>query len=67
MKVVSIDGMMCGHCQAHVEKALNDINGVKATVDLEKKCAYIDLTSNVDDSVLIKAVEEAGYNVKGIQ
>lgn len=33
---MNIEGMMCAHCQAHVEKALNQINGVKATVDLEK-------------------------------
>ena len=34
-KRFTIDGMMCGHCRAHVEKALNSIDGVKAIVTLD--------------------------------
>ena len=34
MKKVLVEGMMCEHCKAHVEKALNDIDGIQATVDL---------------------------------
>lgn len=66
MKVMSIEGMMCAHCQAHVEKALNAIEGVHATVDLKNKCANIELTKDVKDQDLIQAVEDAGYTVKGI-
>lgn len=66
MKTINIEGMMCAHCQAHVEKALNEIEGVKATVDLKNNCAHIELLKEVDDAILIKAVKDAGYSVKGI-
>lgn len=65
MKKMNIEGMMCPNCQRHVDKALNGIEGVKATVDLENNCAYIE--GNVDEAVLIQAVEEAGYQVKGFE
>lgn len=64
---MNIEGMMCAHCQAHVEKALNQINGVKATVDLEKKCAFVELSDDISQEVLKKAVEEAGYTVVGFE
>lgn len=67
MKVMLIEGMMCGHCKAHVEKALNAIDGVKATVELENNLARIELSKDVDDAVLTKAVEDAGYTVKGFE
>ena len=38
---ILIEGMMCTHCSGRVEKALNSVNGVKATVDLEKKTAFV--------------------------
>lgn len=66
-KTMHIEGMMCGHCTAHVEKALNAIEGVTAKADLEAKCAHITLTQPVDDKVLTDAVTEAGYQVTGIE
>ena len=65
-KTIRISGMMCGHCTAHVEKALNAVGGVKAQASLEDKAAYVTLDKDVDDSVLRAAVEEAGYEVTGI-
>lgn len=65
-KNIQIEGMSCGHCSAHVEKALNGIEGVSATVDLEAKTAYVEITGDVSDDVLKKAVEDAGYEVVGI-
>ncbi|MGN0596677.1 MAG: heavy metal translocating P-type ATPase [Ruminiclostridium sp.] len=62
-KEIIIEGMMCGHCKAHVEKALNGIEGVTAQVDLEKKTAYCEISGEVSDSVLEKAVADAGYEV----
>lgn len=67
MKKMNIEGMMCAHCQAHVEKALNSIEGVKATVDLKNNCANIELDHDVDETVLTKAVEDAGYKVVGFE
>ena len=66
-KTMNIEGMMCAHCKAHVEKALNDLPGVQAVVDLDKGTAAVTSTEPVEDAVLKKAVEDAGYTVKGIQ
>lgn len=65
MKTMIIEGMMCEHCKAHVEKALNAIEGVSATVDLGAKIATI--TGEVTDDVLKKAVTDAGYEVISIK
>ena len=65
-KKILVEGMSCGHCSARVEKALNAIDGVTAKVDLEAKTAFVDVTGNVSDDALKKAVEDAGYEVKGI-
>ncbi len=66
-KTLNIEGMMCAHCVAHVEKALNAIDGVSAKADLENKCAYVTLEKDVADEALSKAVEDAGYQVTGVR
>ena len=67
-KVISIDGMACGHCSARVEAALKATDGVSAvTVSLEDKNAEVTLTKDVADEVLSRAVTEAGYTVTGIR
>ena len=61
-KVLKVDGMMCAHCQAHVQKALSEVPGVtEAVVDLEKKEAVVTLAEDVADQILMDAVTEAGY------
>ena len=62
-KEIVIDGMMCMHCQARVEKALNAIEGVDAKVDLEKKTAFVTCPDTLDPQVLTKTVTDAGYTV----
>ena len=64
-KTMKIEGMMCAHCSGRVEKALNDLPGVTATVDLEAGTASI--TGGAADDVLTKAVTDAGYTVVSIQ
>ena len=66
-KTILIDGMMCAHCQGHVSKALNALDGVSAEVSLEDKAAYVTLTKEVSDEVLRQAVADAGYTVTGIR
>ena len=66
-KTMTINGMMCAHCQAHVEKALNALDGVEAKVDLEAKTATVTLSKEVSDDLLKNAVTEAGYEVVSIQ
>lgn len=65
--VVKVDGMMCEHCQAAVSKALNKIPGVTAEVSLEDHAAYLQLDGEVDEKLLTEAVEDAGYEVRGIE
>ena len=61
-KVLKVDGMMCAHCQMHVQKALAAVDGVlEAAVDLEQKQAAVSLSKEVPDQVLMDAVKEAGY------
>lgn len=61
-KVLTVEGMMCAHCQAHVQKALAGVEGVtEAVVDLESKKATVTLAQDVADQVLLDAVIEAGY------
>ena len=61
-KVLTVEGMMCAHCQAHVQKALAGVEGVtEAVVDLESKKATVTLAQDVADQVLLDAVTEAGY------
>lgn len=65
-KIIEINGMSCGHCQARVEQVLNAIEGVEAKVDLKKKRAVVNLTKNVEDQTLKNVVTEAGYEVVSI-
>jgi P-type Cu+ transporter len=65
-KIIMINGMSCEHCKASVEKALDAIDGVTASVDLEKKCAEVLLSKEVADNVLEEAVKEAGYEVVSV-
>ena len=59
---------MCPKCVAHVKKALEDVEGVsEAVVDLDAGTAVAKLVDTVDDTVLVNAVVEAGYEVKGIE
>ena len=64
-KTLTIKGMMCAHCAAHVEKALNALPGVTAVVDLAAKTAVV--TGDAGDEALKKAVADAGYQVTDIR
>ena len=66
-KIIKINGMMCGHCKMHVEKALNAIPGASAKVDLEAGTAEVALTAPVSDEILKKAVADAGYEPVSVE
>ncbi len=56
--------MMCNHCRMHVEKALNSIPGVTATVTLDPPVATVEFAGEeLPLETLRKAVEEAGYSI----
>lgn len=62
-----IEGMMCGHCTARVQQALQSTRGViSADVNLENKSATVEVKEKVKCDVLKKAVEKAGYTVIGV-
>ncbi len=65
-KELLIEGMSCQHCVKRVTQALQAIDGVQATVNLEQKKAVVELAHDVSDEALIVAVDEAGYKVEKI-
>ena len=67
-KTIKIEGMMCGHCEATVKKALEAVEQVsEAVVSHEAGTAVVKLTADVSDDVLKKAVEDKDYKVTSIQ
>ena len=67
-KTMKVEGMMCGHCEARVKKALEAIEQVSAAeVSHEKGTAVVTLFAPVDDAVLKAAVEAQDYTVTAIQ
>ena len=67
-KTIKIDGMMCGHCEATVKKALEALDQVDAAeVSHETGTAVVTLNSDVSDDVLKKTVEDKDYKVVGIE
>ena len=65
---LSIEGMMCGHCQATVEKALKGVQGVsEVVVSLEDKNAVVTADASVSADTLKNAIVDAGYEVTDIQ
>ncbi len=64
VKTLNIEGMMCAHCQAHVQKALEGVEGVtQVEVSLEENKATVTMTPGVNEQDLAAAVTEAGYKV----
>lgn len=65
IKVIYIEGMMCERCKKHVEDALKEIGLYDVNVLLDKnKATTTNLT--IDNDTIIKAIEDAGYEVKEI-
>ena len=67
-KTMKIEGMMCGHCEARVKKALEALPEVSAAdVSHEKGTAVVTLSAALSDEALKKAVEDQDYKVLGIR
>lgn len=67
-KTMKIEGMMCGHCEAAVKKALESLDGVEeATVSHEEGTAVVSMTNEVSDDVLTQTVEDKDYKVTEIE
>ncbi|MGN0504813.1 MAG: metal-transporting ATPase, partial [Ruminococcus sp.] len=67
-KTLKIEGMMCGHCEMHVKKALEALDGVKkAEVSHKTSAAVVTLEKEISDDVLKQAVADQGYEVTDIR
>lgn len=67
-KTLKIEGMVCGNCVKHVDKALREIKGIlQVDVSLENKSAKVQMDHKISDDVLTAAIEDAGYQVIEIQ
>ncbi len=67
-KTIKIEGMSCGHCSGRVKKELEVISEVKSVeVSATENRAVVELTSEVEETRLKTAVQEAGYEVVGIE
>ena len=63
-KTYTVEGMMCRHCEMHVEKAVSEIDGVTACkADAVAKKLTVSFAFEADDPAVERAVEEAGYKV----
>ena len=66
-KTISIEGMMCGHCEAMVRTALEGLEGVEVLdVSNLKGIARVKVSPSVTDGALRTAVEKAGYTAETI-
>ena len=67
-KTLKVEGMMCGHCEARVKKALEALPEVsEAVVSHTDGTAIVTLTAEVSNETLKKAVEDQDYQVTGIE
>lgn len=67
-KKILVEGMSCGHCVNHVKEALSELNGVtNVDVNLASKTALLEATVDVSDEAIKAAVDDAGYDVVGIE
>ena len=67
-KVITVEGMMCGMCEAHVAEALRKVPGVEnAKADRNKKQATVTCGAEVSDEALLKAVADTGYDASDVR
>lgn len=67
-KKIIVEGMSCGHCVNHVKTALEELSGVSSvSVDLASKTALVEASCEVDNADIKAAIEDAGYEVVGIE
>ena len=67
-KVITVEGMMCGMCEAHVAEALRKVPGVSnAKADRNKKQATVTCGPEVSDEALLKAIADTGYDASNVR
>ena len=64
---INVNGMMCGHCEAHVKKALEGVDGIESAAPSHAdNCVTLTTSKDVDEAVIKAAIEDAGYEYAGI-
>jgi len=64
---INVNGMMCGHCEAHVKKALEAIEGIESAVaSHEENTVTITCSAEISEELIKAAVEDAGYEFVGV-
>jgi copper chaperone CopZ len=66
-KKILVEGMSCGHCVNHVSEALKDLGAKDVEVNLNKKLATAEISEDITDEAIKVALEDAGYDVVGIE
>ena len=66
-KKILVEGMSCGHCVNHVTEALKEIGATEVEVSLERKLATAEVDASITDEAIKLAIEDAGYDVVGIE
>ena len=66
-RTVIVDGMTCENCAARVTRAINDMDGLAAKVNLRKKEVVVSMEKPVSNDVIRSAIEKAGYTVREIR
>jgi copper chaperone CopZ len=67
-KTILINGMTCGHCEGAVLKALSGITGITdVQVILKEKKAIVSMVNEIEETLFLNAVENAGYSVEQIK
>lgn len=66
-KTFMVEGMTCENCEARVTRAINDMDGLSAKVNLKKKEVVVSMEKEVTDEVIKTAIEKAGYEVVGVK
>ena len=64
---ILVEGMSCAHCVNHVTEALKEIGAKNVEVNLERKLATAEISVNITDEAIKLAIEDAGYDVVGIE
>lgn len=66
-KKILVEGMSCQHCVNHVSEALKDIGAKDVEINLDKKLVSAEISEGITDEAIMEAIEEAGYDVLGIE
>ncbi len=63
-RIIHIEGMRCNNCRVRIQNKLNEIDGVSAKVNLEKKIVTVQMDRDIPDKEFVKTIESMGYEAE---